>query len=272
MGIKSIFLSIAMLFANLTILSAKIPYLINYQGKLMENGVPVNGSHNIVFRIYDAPTDGTLIWEGDVQTVQITNGLFSAYIGETTAVGSPIAFSNIDWGAGDKYLEIQIDTDTMQPRERLTSVAYALFAKDIEDNSVTSSKIVDGTITDADISGSANISASKLESSVMVAGENISLLNNDAGYIDNIFDHIAIAQGIVNGNGSEIPVPPGFVESQCVWIATPLGLGTGGGASGWETWCRARLVGRKVYCEWKRYDEAPYRSGGTARYIIICVK
>ena len=202
-----------------TTLLAKVPYLINYQGKLMENGVPVNGSHNIVFRIYDAPTDGTLIWEGDVQTVQITNGLFSAYIGETTAVGSPIAFSNIDWGSGDKYLEIQIDTDTMQPRERLTSVAYALFAKDIEDNSVTSSKIVDNTISANDLASDAN-SLSK------VSGGNMTISGGNVGIGCSPTAKLEVQGGVIKATGGIIielrTSDPASPQTGRIWLRTDL--------------------------------------------------
>lgn len=61
-------------------------------------------------------------------------------------------------------------------------------------DAVSSAEIENGTIVDEDISGSANISASKLASNVMVSGENVSDLANDAGYIS------AVASGdITNG-------------------------------------------------------------------------
>jgi len=53
----------------------------------------------------------------------------------------------------------------------------------IINSTITTEDIKDGTITDTDISSAANISVAKLESTVMVEGENISLLNNDAGYV-----------------------------------------------------------------------------------------
>ncbi|MDD5066342.1 MAG: hypothetical protein PHF84_04785, partial [bacterium] len=47
-----------------------------------------------------------------------------------------------NWGGGDRYLEIQVDADVMLPREKLTSVLYSLWARDVEDNSITHEKIV----------------------------------------------------------------------------------------------------------------------------------
>ncbi|WP_462254174.1 tail fiber domain-containing protein [Ekhidna sp.] len=48
---------------------------------------------------------------------------------------------------------------------------------------VTSANITDDEIVNADINATANIAASKLQSTVMVESENVSLLNNDAGYL-----------------------------------------------------------------------------------------
>ncbi|WP_462248276.1 beta strand repeat-containing protein [Ekhidna sp.] len=48
---------------------------------------------------------------------------------------------------------------------------------------VSSLELQDNTIVDADISTGANISENKLSANVMVAGENVGLLNNDVGYI-----------------------------------------------------------------------------------------
>lgn len=105
---------------------------MNYQGRLTRSGIPVSGNEVILFRIYDAPAAGTIIWSSDAQSVHATNGLFQSVIGQTTSMGSPVVFSNIDWGAGDRYLEVQIGLDVLQPRELLTGVAYAFLAKRAE--------------------------------------------------------------------------------------------------------------------------------------------
>lgn len=105
---------------------------MNYQGRLTRSGIPVSGNEVILFRIYDAPAAGAIIWSSDAQSVHATNGLFQSVIGQTTSMGSPVVFSNIDWGAGDRYLEVQIGLDVLQPRELLTGVAYAFLAKRAE--------------------------------------------------------------------------------------------------------------------------------------------
>ncbi|MDD5067445.1 MAG: hypothetical protein PHF84_10420, partial [bacterium] len=101
---RTIILLFSLLISVIPQLSARVPCMINYQGKILQSGVPISGSHNIIFRIYDAAVAGSLLWSGDVQTIHITNGLFSSYVGESTSMGSPDAFSNINWGGGDRYL------------------------------------------------------------------------------------------------------------------------------------------------------------------------
>lgn len=54
---------------------------------------------------------------------------------------------------------------------------------DVGLTTVTSTDIVDNEIANIDINAAANIAATKLESTVMVESENVSLLNNDAGYM-----------------------------------------------------------------------------------------
>jgi hypothetical protein len=57
---------------------------------------------------------------------------------------------------------------------------------DIQDGAVNSAKIADLSIVNVDISNGANIAATKLQSTVMIEGENVSLLNNDAGYLSSV--------------------------------------------------------------------------------------
>jgi hypothetical protein len=50
-----------------------IPRQINYQGKLMENGIPVNGIKTITFSIMDM--DMNPLWTETHENVLIKNGL-----------------------------------------------------------------------------------------------------------------------------------------------------------------------------------------------------
>src|SRR5580698_9439342 len=66
-----------------------IPYLINFQGRLTDNNGNIlpDGSYNIKFRIFDAPTGGSNLWEADRvygasdDRVTVQNGLFNIQFG-----------------------------------------------------------------------------------------------------------------------------------------------------------------------------------------------
>jgi hypothetical protein len=97
---------------------AAIPHLINYQGMLTDNsGTPLNGSYNIIFKIYNDPSAGTKKWEEIQPSVSVTNGLFNVILGSVTPI-------NLDFSE-DYWLDITVEGEHMPSRLRLTSVGYA---------------------------------------------------------------------------------------------------------------------------------------------------
>src|SRR3989337_3315527 len=172
---------------------ADIPKQINFQGRLTDAGgkfVP-DGNYSLTFRIYTDSTGGTNKWT-ETQIIAVSKGLFNAILGSVT----PIPDSIFDYP--NTWLGIQVERDPeMTPRQRLSSVGYAYrgakadtssyaenannldgqdataFASAVHNHdasyvnegqasSVNGNMITDGTITYADISTSANISASKV--------------------------------------------------------------------------------------------------------------
>jgi hypothetical protein len=96
---------------------AEIPHLINYQGRLTDTaGVPLNGSYNLTFRIYDAETAGNLLWEETQTGVIINKGIFAVLLGSVTNLN--LAFDK------PYFLEIKVGNEVMSPRQRITSAGY----------------------------------------------------------------------------------------------------------------------------------------------------
>jgi hypothetical protein len=67
------------------IATAQVPSLINYQGRLTDaDGVPVTGSKNFTISIYDAATNGTLLYTETIGAVTLDdNGVYSFQFGES---------------------------------------------------------------------------------------------------------------------------------------------------------------------------------------------
>jgi len=101
---------------------AEVPHLVNYQGRLTDTGgVPLNGSYNLTFRIYDAETAGNLLWEEIQNNIVINKGIFAVLLGSVTNLN--LAFDK------PYFLEIKVGNEVMSPRQRLASGAYALRAE-----------------------------------------------------------------------------------------------------------------------------------------------
>jgi hypothetical protein len=104
-------------------LHAGIPRKINYQGKLADSitGEPRVGSQNMIFRIYDDPGAGTLLWS-ESQTVPADSaGIFSTILGSIT----PIDVS-LD---GQVWLEVEVGGQVLSPRREMVSVPFAFQAE-----------------------------------------------------------------------------------------------------------------------------------------------
>jgi hypothetical protein len=100
-----------------------VPQLLNFQGRLIEAGVAVSGSKDMIFRIYDAEVGGTeLFVEGHsgAKAVLVSTGIFNALIGSQTPGGIPVGVFEGDV----RYIEVEIGALKL-PRQRLVSVGFS---------------------------------------------------------------------------------------------------------------------------------------------------
>jgi hypothetical protein len=87
-----------------------------YQGYLRQGGAPLNNpSQSMRFRIFDALTGGTMLWDSGALTVNVSNGLFTVQLNPPVSV----------WTGADRFLEIQVGTTTLSPRVRIGATPYA---------------------------------------------------------------------------------------------------------------------------------------------------
>ena len=129
-------------------------HLLNYQGRITEEGAPFDGTAQLTFTLYDA--NDNQMWEEQHQSVEIQQGIFHVLLGSVDSIPEEL-FTEHD----ELYLGITInDGAEMEPRSRITSVAYsarsnsaatvddgAITTEKIETFAVTSSKIAQGAVT-----------------------------------------------------------------------------------------------------------------------------
>ncbi|HNT73528.1 MAG TPA: hypothetical protein PKH77_00775 [Anaerolineae bacterium] len=114
---------------------------INYQGRLADSaGNPINDTVAMQFALYDAATDGSVLWGPESHpTVPVSEGLFSIGLGSQTAGGIPTSILS-----GDVWLEITVDGETLMPRELLRAAPYAMQASvalTVPDSSIGAAKL-----------------------------------------------------------------------------------------------------------------------------------
>jgi hypothetical protein len=91
-----------------------------YQGRLTQDGQPVEGNAHLVFRIFDA--DGTLLGAQTLNAIPVVNGLFTVQLNGSAEFG-PNAFN------GDaRWLEVEANGQTLAPRQGFTATPYAWFS------------------------------------------------------------------------------------------------------------------------------------------------
>lgn len=102
--------------------TADVPEKINYQGYLTDaSGIPVNGTRQMTFTIYDQPMNGNALWT-ETQNPALIDGIYNVRLGEVEPI--TLAFS-IPY-----YLGVRIGSDPeMTPRQPLLTVGYAFRAK-----------------------------------------------------------------------------------------------------------------------------------------------
>jgi hypothetical protein len=103
---------------------AGIPQLLSYQGRLTDSsGIPFDTTVGMTFTIYDDSTGGTSKWTETLDSVIVTDGLFSVLIGSLNPILDTV------FNDSTRYLGIQLGADPeISPRTRIGSVAYAIRA------------------------------------------------------------------------------------------------------------------------------------------------
>src|SRR5688572_27560049 len=114
---------------------AQAPDQINYQGVARKaNGHPIdNDNISIRLTIHDGTPTGAVVYK-ETRAVQTNEfGLFVIAIGSPGATGVVGTIAGVNWGSGNKYLQVEMDPNggsvfTNMGTSQLLSVPYSLFS------------------------------------------------------------------------------------------------------------------------------------------------
>jgi uncharacterized repeat protein (TIGR02543 family) len=113
-------------FLVLTPASAAPP-VVSYQGLLTDSqGTPLNGTASLEFRIYAALSGGSPLWTEPHPSVSVVDGVYSVELGSLSPLPAEL------FSGAERYLEVTANSELMTPRQRMTSVPYALTAGRVE--------------------------------------------------------------------------------------------------------------------------------------------
>lgn len=110
-----------------------VPNCINYQGELTDSeGKALDGTYDMIFRLYDAATGGGLLWSENQPAVTVTGGIYNVELASVTP------FPNDLFNNDSLFLEVAIynvnisDYETLSPMQPLTSTAFAIRSGDAD--------------------------------------------------------------------------------------------------------------------------------------------
>ncbi|MCE5346158.1 MAG: hypothetical protein LLG13_07725 [Bacteroidales bacterium] len=194
---------------------AQSPQKMSYQFVVRNAGGALVTDHGVGLKIsiLQGTATGTVVYQEIFNPNPQTNsnGLASVEIGS----GLPVTgtFSSINWAAGPYFLKTETDptgaTDyTIVGTSQLLSVPYAFYSKmagDISDNSVTSARITDGTVSTNDLADGSVTTAKILDGTIATQDlANYSVTSgkiaNNSIYTNALADNIITSVKILDGN------------------------------------------------------------------------
>jgi hypothetical protein len=136
--------------------AASPPTLVNYQGVLRDAAdKPRTGTFDMTFRFFDALSAGNELLVdahtgGGGNAVSVTGGLFNVQLGGGTVFdgsgpGVYAALDDVFRDHGSVWVEIAIGAETLSPRVRVQSAAYALNASNLQGRGASSFVDTSGT-------------------------------------------------------------------------------------------------------------------------------
>ena len=143
-------------------LSAAVPHMINYQGRMAINGANFDGQGKFKFALVNG-TGTQTYWRNSPDTapadgvpdaavdLNVSRGIYSLALGDTSipnmAALPPEVFANESVNLRVWFSDGTHGWELLTPDQRIASVGYALTAETVADGAISTAKIAPGAIT-----------------------------------------------------------------------------------------------------------------------------
>lgn len=181
-------IAVALVAAGIvTTLSAQVPGIVQYQGRVATNNINFTGTGQFKFVLLEQVVVGASVWSNDGTSangsepvkpvsVPVSDGLFSVALGDTSLVNmttiptSALAYADVRlriW-----FSDGQGPFEQLAPDQRITSVPFAMLAGAVPDSSIMGHHLVDGSIAGTKLQANA-IGSGELADSVQLQELNV---------------------------------------------------------------------------------------------------
>ena len=184
-----------------TLASAQVPQMINYQGRVAVGDPAVNFDGTGEFRFALVNEDGsTSYWSNDgtstdgseptgAVSLPVTKGLYSVLLGDArlanmTAIPASV-FANADVHLWVWFDDGMNGSQLLMSDQRIAAVGYARLASTVIDGAITSSKLADDAVTSDKIATGA-VGDTQLASGLTLEGTTSGTFSGDGSRLTNI--------------------------------------------------------------------------------------
>ena len=216
--------AIALAIALTVSAHAQVPGIINYQGRIVDNGTNFDGTGQFQFALVN--TDGSATyWSNGLNSVSltVTKGLYSVLLGDTTIPNMDLAIQATVFTNADVRLRVWFNdgvngVQQLTPDQRIAAAGYALIAGGVPNNSITAANIAAGAV------GSNQIAAGSIGSAA-IATDAVTAANIGSGQVvksvNGLTDAVTLSAGsnitvTPIGNGLQIAASGGGVTTASV--------------------------------------------------------
>ncbi|MBL9116583.1 MAG: hypothetical protein JNJ83_16370 [Verrucomicrobiaceae bacterium] len=212
---------------------AQVPQLINYQGRVIVDGVNFDGQGQFKFALVNS-AGNTTYWSNDgtsiagseptaAVTLTVTRGLYAVLLGDTTQPNMTIVSATV-FTNPDVHLRVWFNDNThgfqqLAPDRRIAAVGYAMMAADVPDGVITASKIAPGAVGSSQLASGLTLAGTTTGTFVgnvtgNITGSASNFTGILAGDVTGTQEATAIAASIVTGKTlSGLTAVPGVITS-----------------------------------------------------------